>query len=178
MCFSRGAPGVTLTACGRCLQWTAEEQRAAAEAARRQEEEAMQHAVHTGPLLLEGQPAGQPCAEDTGGFELMEPALAVNGRPVYRAANGKEFYFYLGSDSKWNVNDEADMRAGKAYGNVFSEAEEPDALTPDQVQGGWKVLDRAKRAYVEAPSVRVRQVRCSSGGWRGCASAGGRRVSH
>jgi hypothetical protein len=104
-----------------------------------------------------------------GGFELMEPALAVNGRPVYRAANGKEWYFYLGSDSTWVISSEANMRAGKAAGWVHSVAEEPDALTPDRVQGGWKVADGGK--LQAAASVRVRQVRR---GTKGVGEAKGR----
>jgi hypothetical protein len=93
-----------------------------------------------------------------GGFELMEPPLAVNGRPVYRAAGGKGLYFYFASVSHWCVSpDEADMRAGKATGALGSAAAEPDALTPDQVKSGWIVSGGEKP--VAAPSVRVRQVR-------------------
>jgi hypothetical protein len=76
---------------------------------------------------------------------------------VYRAANGEEWYFYFGSDSTWWVSGEEEMRAGQAAGWVHSVAEEPDALTPDRVQGGWKVADGGK--LQAAASVRVRQVR-------------------
>ena len=46
------------------------------------------------------------------------------------------------------------MRAGEATGWVRSAVAEPDALTPDQVKGGWEAWDST--AWVAAPSLRVR----------------------
>ena len=110
------------------------------EEARRQEEEARLQAVHTGPVIVEGQKAGEPGAKCMGVFELMEPPLLMNGRAVYQKAGGS-MYFYFGSDTKWHISAERAMRAGKAKGGYMcSAAAQPNALTPEQVKGSWTVL--------------------------------------
>jgi hypothetical protein len=145
-------------------QWPAEERRVMAEEARQQEEEARRHAVRTGSLIVEGQRAGEPCAEYMGTFELVtargaEPPLAVNRRPVYRyrAASG-DWYFYYVSNRYWAIGNERDMR-GEFGVFVASVVVEPDALTPDQVTGGWRVVDTIRNTgkLQPAPNLRVRQ---------------------
>jgi hypothetical protein len=124
-----------------------------------------EEARRAGAVMLEGQPAGRPRAEWMGGFELMEPLLAVNGRPVYRAANGADRYFYFWSDSTWTVSNEEDMRGGREGegADVYSTAAEPDALTPDQVKGSWTVWDGEDRMAACVRQVRWGRGRCSAG---------------
>ena len=120
---------------------TAADKAAAAEQAQQEEAAAAAAAALVGELVFEGQPAGAPGANTMGVFGPMQPAKMVNRRAVWQAADGKDRYAYFADDGKWYINDGESMRAGKARGWVCSAAAEPDALTPDQVKGGWQATD-------------------------------------
>ena len=86
------------------------------------------------PLLsLEGQPKGQPQAEEMGQYRVME-GEEVNGRPVYQHARGADRYIFFAHDQMWYLCDEESMRAGEAEGWLRVD---DAALTPDQVTGVW-----------------------------------------
>ena len=91
----------------------------------------------------------------------VEPVTMVNRRAVWRAVDGKDRFVFLASDDRWYVYSTARMRTGAPGGWVCSVAAEPDALTPDQVKGGWQVLD-AKKAWVAAPNVNVQTAAAAS----------------
>jgi hypothetical protein len=119
------------------------------------EARAEEQAIRVGHVVFEGQ---QPC--HMGRYELVKLVPAgklkmVNRRAVWQAVGGEDKYVFFGSDGSWWISDEESMRAGENLGWVASAVPEPDALTPNQVQGGWKVDDG--RALVAAPSVSVRQ---------------------
>jgi hypothetical protein len=121
--------------------WTADE-RAAAERAQQQEAAARQAAEAVGDIVFEGLQPGEPGAHETGGFELTENA--ANGRAVWQAAGAEKrwgLYTFFGTGGKWWIGNGESMRAGKDAGWVASAAAEPDALTPDQVEGGWQAVD-------------------------------------
>jgi hypothetical protein len=143
--------------CVDVLQWPAEEQQAAAEAARLQQDEALRQAVHTGDLVLEGQPKGEPQSDKMAGYERLQPLLVVNGRAVWRAPGGR--FAYFASDAKWwFCTGEADMRRPEAAGWMSTVDVQPATLTPDQVKGTWRVWEQGQRVWAAAPNVRVRQV--------------------
>ena len=101
------------------------------------------------PLLsLEGQPKGQPQAEEMGQYRVME-GEEVNGRPVYQHARGADSYIY---SAQWYLCDEESMRAREASGWLRVD---DAALTPDQVTGVWEVRD-ANSDWVDALSVNAR----------------------
>ena len=131
-------------------QAKATEARAKATEARAEEQ-----AIRVGDVVFEGQ---QPC--HMGRYELVKLVPAgklkmVNRRAVWQAVGGEDKYVFVGSDGSWWISDEESMLAGENSGWVASAVPEPDALTPNQVQGGWKVDDG--RALVAAPSVSVRR---------------------
>jgi hypothetical protein len=87
------------------------------------------------------------------------PRLMVNGRGVWRAVDGSDSYVYFGSNQKWLVSSEVSMRAGTSTAVIATAGVEPDALTPDQVKGAWRVFTGKSGAWAAAPRLRVRQVR-------------------
>jgi hypothetical protein len=126
-------------------QAKATEARAKATEARAEEQ-----AIRVGDVVFEGQ---QP--RFMGRYELVKPLKMVNRRAVWQAVGRKNEYVFVGSDGSWWISDVESMSVGENSGWVASAVAEPDALTPNQVQGGWKVDD--DRALVAAPSVSVRQ---------------------
>ena len=141
--------------------WTAEDQAEAEEKALAQaqelEDKARQQAASVGDVVFVGQRPGEPAAEHMRRFALTQPLRLMGRRAVWQAASGEEHYIYVGTDGKWYVNDEANMRVGTATGWMSAHAAEPDALTPDQLRGGWQVADGTE--WVAAPNVQARQWR-------------------
>jgi ubiquitin len=121
-----------------------------------QKESTLQLLVLGSDVLFEGLRPDEPGAAYMCGFTLLEPLKMVNRRAVWQAAGGWDWFAFFGSNGGWTIGNGANMRAGKATGWLCSAAAEPDALTPDQVQGGWQVSHGS--GFVAAPSVSVRQL--------------------
>jgi hypothetical protein len=121
-----------------------------------EEAAARQQAVSTGDIVFEGQQPGEAGDEYMHGFELAAPLKMVNGRAVWQALGHMHLCVFLADNGVWYIGDLAKtpMCAGKAGGWVRSIAAEPDALTPDQVKGGWRATGGQGEAM---PNVLVRQ---------------------
>jgi hypothetical protein len=132
---------------------------AAAERAQQEDAAAGQVAEVVGGLVFEGLQPGLIWGEKaismsfyTGEYELTEET--VNGRPVWQAVGGKDTYAFFASDSTWTVGDGENMRAGKRSAVLYTASEEPNALTPDLVKGGWVAWDG--KGWPAAPGLHMR----------------------
>jgi hypothetical protein len=102
-------------------------------------------------VMLEGQEEGELRHEFMGVYERVE-GKEVNGRGVWQAVGGIDFFlFYYSSKKMWVVSDRTDNGKGTMYVNST-------ATTPDQITEQWKAGDRT--AWYNAPKLRVRV--CSS----------------
>ena len=125
-------------------------------------------AVAVGDIIFEGQSPGDVQADTMGVFELLEPLQLVMGRAVWRSilisvGLERDYCYFTGSVGKWIIGNEANMLLGKAAGCLISGGgpmsagdsrervsksegrPERDALTPDQVNDGWRVFAPARQ---------------------------------
>jgi hypothetical protein len=106
-------------------------------------------------VVLEGKEEGELMHEFMGVYERVE-GKEVNGRGVWQALGGVDYFLYYYSSKKnWMVGGRENMEAGNGQ---CLKCVESTALTPDQITEQWRVNDGT--AWVNAPKLRVRV--CSS----------------
>jgi phage terminase Nu1 subunit (DNA packaging protein) len=106
-------------------------------------------------VVMEGQEEGELKHELMGVYERVE-GKEVNGRGVWQALGGMDFFLYYHSSKKrWIVSDRENMDAGNGKGFMSAIS---TAATSDQITEQWRVSDSTGRQ--DAPKLRVRV--CSS----------------
>jgi hypothetical protein len=114
-------------------------------------------------IVVEGQPKGERHADKMGVYHLLSEAGVleeVNGRAVWQKTDGDtDCYAYFARNDMWVFGEEESMREGAGRGWMCTVDPEPDALTPDGVQGRWQAGSDMDVGWVTVPQVRVRNGR-------------------
>jgi hypothetical protein len=106
-------------------------------------------------VVLEGQEEGELNNHEMGVYERLEDK-EVNGRGVWQALGGMDFFlYYYSSKKQWMVNNREHMEAGNSSCFMVTNS---TAATPDQITEQWRAGDGT--GWQDAPKLRVRV--CSS----------------
>jgi hypothetical protein len=106
-------------------------------------------------VVMEGQEEGGASHGKMGVYERVE-GKEVDGRGVWQALGGMDFFLYYYSTKKWWVlTSREHMEAGNGKGYMATIS---TATTPDQITEQWRVSDST--GWQDAPKLRVRL--CSS----------------
>jgi hypothetical protein len=106
-------------------------------------------------VVLEGQEEGEARHDKMGVYERVE-GKEMNGRGVWQALGGMDYFlYYYSSEKRWMVSDRESMEAGNGICCLLANS---TAATPDQITEQWAADDGTD--WQNAPKLRVRV--CSS----------------
>ena len=102
----------------------------------------VQHWAMAGLVLIEGA-TGSNSGIINGSFEVAE--RPDNEPPIYRRADGRDGWLFVGSDGKWEVGPMKDKDARKTWSTCCAHSvEQAQERLPNEVGAGWKVYDNGK----------------------------------